>query len=331
MSGILDSKTRVLDVVLTDEGRRQLASGKLRLKYASFTDDGAFYRADDDGVTADDATQRLYLENCELPQDQVTFQSNVAGKVTPFKNISGITIADGKIISNISSSLLTGSNDGLILSGSDLVVSVDELLNASIDSFTKLRTIGTVNHLLDDFNFAVSENSIRFVITNDKPLAKTQRKIANITQLEGLIADPRFSNQANFQFLPPIQRMSSVIDKKDVATIIKTYGVGDYVPWGLTSPLTISNINDELSSYANLGFSKRIKFDPTSYDNTLFGQFFEQTENELRKLDVIDYGTHAYVGESGRDVWQHVFFAGRMLVDDNGDDTFIHYFTLVFS
>ena len=43
MAGILDKKTRFIDYVITQEGKRQLASGKLRAEYASVTDMHTFY------------------------------------------------------------------------------------------------------------------------------------------------------------------------------------------------------------------------------------------------------------------------------------------------
>ena len=38
MSGILDNKSRVLDTVITTEGRRQLAEGGVDIQYVTFTD-----------------------------------------------------------------------------------------------------------------------------------------------------------------------------------------------------------------------------------------------------------------------------------------------------
>ena len=43
MAGILDKKTRFIDYVITQEGKRQLASGMLRATYASVNDMHTFY------------------------------------------------------------------------------------------------------------------------------------------------------------------------------------------------------------------------------------------------------------------------------------------------
>ena len=44
MAGILDKKTRFIDFVVTQEGKRQIASGELKAEYASVTDMHAFYK-----------------------------------------------------------------------------------------------------------------------------------------------------------------------------------------------------------------------------------------------------------------------------------------------
>jgi len=41
--GILDKKTRFIDLVITQEGKRQIAAGKLRAELASLSDGTAFY------------------------------------------------------------------------------------------------------------------------------------------------------------------------------------------------------------------------------------------------------------------------------------------------
>ena len=47
MAGILDNKNRIMDTIITTSGRRQISSGRLRVEYASFTDGGTFYEADE--------------------------------------------------------------------------------------------------------------------------------------------------------------------------------------------------------------------------------------------------------------------------------------------
>ena len=74
MSGILDSKTRVLDSLITLEGRKQLMNGGMNIKYVSFTDGSVVYKEDlFNSGSSDDATQRIQFEASNLPQDQISF------------------------------------------------------------------------------------------------------------------------------------------------------------------------------------------------------------------------------------------------------------------
>ena len=85
MAGILDSKSRIMDVVITEQGRRQLASGQMKIEYATFTDLGAFYSGDEDGVL-EDPSVRIYFEAAsDLPSDLVTLETDDSGLLTPYR------------------------------------------------------------------------------------------------------------------------------------------------------------------------------------------------------------------------------------------------------
>ena len=58
MAGILDAKERVLDTIITPAGRAQIASGELRIEYASFTDRQMYYATASNGELNDDAIQK---------------------------------------------------------------------------------------------------------------------------------------------------------------------------------------------------------------------------------------------------------------------------------
>ena len=44
MAGILDNKERIIDSIVTLEGRRQVIGGKLKVEFASFSDRYTFYQ-----------------------------------------------------------------------------------------------------------------------------------------------------------------------------------------------------------------------------------------------------------------------------------------------
>ena len=97
MSGILNTKQRIMDTILTQEGKRQLASGELRLNFITFTDNATFYKKDLVSGSAD-ATERIYLESCNLPQDQITFESHDTGGLKSFIGTDefGYKVLNGK-------------------------------------------------------------------------------------------------------------------------------------------------------------------------------------------------------------------------------------------
>lgn len=84
MAGILDKKSRVIDAILTVEGRRRMAEGTYSISYATFTDEGVVYQPDSLNGHVD-PTEKIYLESRNLPQDEITFSADDEGKIVPFR------------------------------------------------------------------------------------------------------------------------------------------------------------------------------------------------------------------------------------------------------
>ena len=82
MAGILDSKERVQDFILTKRGRQQLSEGRLQLCYATFTDLHPFYKGTE-GVV-DDASSRLFLEAFQRQQDQIVPPALADGRLLAY-------------------------------------------------------------------------------------------------------------------------------------------------------------------------------------------------------------------------------------------------------
>ena len=40
MAGLLDPKSRILDSIITEEGRRQIINGGMKIRFATFSDIG---------------------------------------------------------------------------------------------------------------------------------------------------------------------------------------------------------------------------------------------------------------------------------------------------
>jgi hypothetical protein len=332
MSGILDNKSRIMDTIVTLAGRQQIADGKLKVEHVSFTDAATFYQADVVSGSSD-ATQRIYFESCHLPQDQITFEADDSGRLKPFRNGDGIQVKDGQILeysfNALTSSVVTGSNEGVrFLSGDEFASTAESLLASSIDNFNKLRTIATKDKVFEDDGFGVGQKDIEFTLTNDRPIANPTLHTAHINHLESLFNDVRLSHIQNFKYLPPINKVDDLsLDKQDHRATWQHH-LGNYRPWGRSHIYALSpaQIEHELQHYANMHFVKVVNFDPTSRENRLLGQFFEVHHNVMKKLDVIEYGSYS-IAKGHR---KHIFFVGKVLTDENETHTFVHLFTLVF-
>lgn len=328
MSGILDSKQRIMDTIVTLEGRRQIADGKLKIEYVSFTDGMAFYSADMvSGST--DASSRLYFEQSHLPQDQITFEADDSGKLKPFKNSQSIEVFGGKIISpTVTFGEITGggtTKNYTIVSGGEFVSSASTLVSSSIQNFQNLYLIGTNDALfLEDENFEVSPKFQEFVINDYGPL-KPASYIKSLNKMPSIFEDKHFSNVINFKYLPPINKVSDKNVDKSKAESTTSYQIGNYARLGLYDEYTNFDLEKDLSKSEKAGYKKTFRFEPTSFKNMLVSQIFELSEDELRKLDVLEYGSYKYEG-----VDKQVYFVGRVLVDDYGTNTFVKLFTLVF-
>ena len=67
MAGILNNKSRILDTIITDEGRRQLGTGKMQIKFATFTDNATFYEANLVSGSADVGNRIFFKFNVFYP------------------------------------------------------------------------------------------------------------------------------------------------------------------------------------------------------------------------------------------------------------------------
>ena len=314
MSGILDSKSRVMDTILTEEGRSQLAFGGIDVSYITFTDGAAFY-AQDVVSGSQDATKRIYFEACSLPQDQITLKANLLGHVDQFANMSGIRLKDGKsIVSNLTSSHESTTTQY----GDQFSVTVEKILSSSLQNFNNLYTIGTQDSVFDTDGFAVGPSYAEFVVRDGYPV-DYQRYNVNIDNIESIFQDPRFSNVTNFKFLPPINKIDDKsVDKKN-STSLKGKTLGTYRPFGSETVAKPIHLESDLQS-ANFQ-SVQFSFDPTSKKNRMMCQFFESTNDTLTKMDIVNFGKY-----SGR----QYFLVGKVVQDNKGTDTFLHTFTMIF-
>lgn len=337
--GLLDSKTRIFDTIVTLEGRRQIAAGKMKAEFYSFTDAGSFYAQDTSVSAAFDGTKRVYLEANSLPQDMVTFEADDAGKLVQFPNTNMI-VRNGQILLQVTSSA-SGSTGRTYLPTEDNIFAsmADSLLSSSIDSYRNQYIIGSPD-IFDESQdeFLVSPNEIEFTVSDTAPLArKNEIYQGNIETTDGLFLDSRLSHLPNFQYLAPINKY-----RPGDASVNM---LGNYPILNQRPQLTYGDVEKEFNWAVKRGYSTTISFEETSQINNLVCQMFEVGKGEVVKLDVIDFGLFTLSGEdisvSDRKrqesdprnrpiLTKHVFFVGKVFTDSKGVHKFINLFTLIF-
>jgi hypothetical protein len=310
MSGILDSKKRMLDTILTQEGRRQLAQGALRLEFVSFTDGETFYEADSVSGSSD-ASERIFYEACDLPHDQITFEADDSGRLVPYRG-SSLGVLNGKVLSGSTDAYLS------VVSGSEFASVSGQLLASQIDAFNRLFALRTDDVFFDEEReFDTNINEITFIITDDTPFRRLQAKKACIDKIESLFQDKRLSHIANFMYLPPVNNAQTY----DATT----FPLGNYPVIGQRkTPMTYSQLAAEISERGQ----EVIEFAKTSLKSNVVCQLFEIRQDQMLKLDVIDFGE--VMTDDPVSPVKRVFFAGKIFVDSFGAQTFVNIFDIIF-
>lgn len=314
MAGILDSKTRIFDTIITQEGRRQIARGKLKAEYYSFTDGHAIYNNDTiiSGSSVDE-TYRACFEATPMPYDQITFEADDSGKLMQFRGLNDISIQAGQIYSGSSNELLT---DNAFAS-----TATEILTSASIDSFKQLRILGSPEFFRRDNNdFLIGNDKYKFTITDALPISSSAGQEGYIDQMESLFMDKRLSHIPNFQYLPPVNKARAGST---------TTPLGVFPSLGQAPIQTIEDLEQELEFSRSKGFEQISTFYETSTQNNLVCQMFEVSGNSIVKLDIIDFGLFS-TPTNAESPTKHVFFVGKVFTDTTGAATFVCLWTVIF-
>ncbi|NBP56007.1 hypothetical protein EBU71_05635 [bacterium] len=318
MAGILNAAERILDTVITTEGKRQAATGKMKVEYVSFSDAGAIYALDTLVSGGLDFTSRITFEAGNMPQDAIVFETDDSGNLLAnfIDGDAGYKVRAGKVFP-----ILTGSTrfEAPFISGSQFASLAGTLLSSSLKNFVKLSLLQSPDPLDINFNeFIIDKKDLTFKITDTKPIANSEIQEIDVDKIESIFFDKRLSHVPNFQYLPPINKPR---DGSNNSVVIGAYKNLNQLPY-----TTYEQLANELSSSINLGYSREIEFLETSRPNNIFGQFFEQYADGFKKLDVIDFGIFP-PDNNGKA--HHVFFVGKVFIDSNNTPTFVNIFTLV--
>lgn len=308
MAGILNDKQRIMDVLLTMNGRRQISDGTFKIEFASFSDHGVFYRAGE-GEVADDAGSRIMFEAYSSPSDVVIPEINSEGAIS-MNVFSGNSLTNGKIVTTDTDAY--GNPKRRFVSGSiDVYSSSADIIQNSINSFDNLQIIGTKNNWSDQDFFSTSKNSITFSRPVDSP---DNEKF--LDAISPVFTDDSLASMPAFKYLPPVYD-----DPQSTLQLpMAAYRRMNVHP-KLDFKSLISSLNTESFEKDTVHFKSD---DP--YLN-IVSQVFEINGESVGKLAIIDYGT--YVNEDGSEIGS-VYHLGKIYRDSSNVPKFVKVLSIVF-
>jgi len=314
MAGILDNKTRVMDVVVTAEGKRQIGTGDFKIAYATFTDKNAFYDESSISGSFDSATRRPYIEASSLAFDVITIEKDDNGAVIPFATV---TDSNGDRVNATAGTLTKNGEPAGKTNNKDNQQIVNTILSGTIQNFKKQMIIASKDPLDESETFELSDNIATFNYGNRGPIVGDDL-VSTVDQAASVFTDKRFSNSVNFMFMPPIAKTS----QGDVT-------LGQYTDVREVEQYTyddvIAEVVGDVPDQPICPF-KEIEFTQTSATNDICIQAFEMGQY-LRKLDMVDFGEYYVADDENPN--KHVVFLGKTYVDSYGATNFANIFTII--
>ena len=348
MAGILNKKTRFVDLVVTQEGKRQMASGKLRAEYASLSDASVAY---EDSMTAADVRTKIYFQTMEKPENVIVLEKDDSGQLIDYDFSPKQSIVGDNIFSK------EGSTKNLhalkLATGSQFTSLSEELPSSFLRHFKNHQIVGTK---IDNENneFEVDKEQLYFAISNTVPFPNGPKKeTINVNQAESFLFDAKLTHLDNFLYLPPenvdgtsygvyqdlrnmtretwedikkdlgFKHFEEIENFKNENNDMRIDKSGDYKVFNRKKLLPTSI--DLLKQYNVVNFEK------TSNDNNLLMQIFESDPGraKLKKLDIINAGVFYEEDDVNKRYEKQVFYAGKIYFDDYNSPTFINIFTII--
>jgi hypothetical protein len=187
-----------------------------------------------------------------------------------------------------------------------------------VESFKEMMPLRSedISRARPGFELNSNEETIE---VSGKTLPPGFSKVVNLKNLEPLWEDKKLTQVANFQFLPPVSKVSGNV-------------IREFQKLQQPAVLSFSTLIEQLSQTDVDPVS--ITFPATSLDNNVVVQVFEITSGSVEKLRMIDFGEFEDEDptstESLDSPGKHCFFAGKLFNNKTGEPTFVNIFTVVF-
>ena len=302
-----------MDTIITKEGRRQIPSGELKIRYVSFTDRHTFYACDEaDHSVAEDCTDRIQLEAMSRPQDQIIFETDDQGSLISFVG-SGIKVGNGGQLYKVPDGSL--QEKAVTENHAATSLLVDELLSGAERNFIDQQITATFDDFTETSGFRIFPSSMMFRVTDRYPISATEITEASIDNIECLYQDKRLQHLPFYRYLPPTNKK---IPYEDAGRPL-----GNYPRLNQPDTEDIHGLEAALKKREKIEFA----FTDTSRENNLVMQFLEAGEGKIEKLAMIDFGE--FPNEDPYSPGKHVFFVGKIFPDGHGMHTYVNMFVII--
>ena len=349
MAGILDSKSQFIDLVVTQEGKRQIASGELRAKYISLSDAAAFY----DKAEKDNVSDRIYFEVAETPNNVIVIEKDDSGKLfdfdfSPTGSIVGNNIfdKDATVTNTLKLSPVTGSS---------FASTSTSLFHTFLTHFKSHQILGSKED--EKGKFKLSQDTVRFAISNTVPWAEGPHdETINVNDAEPFFFDKKLTHIDNFDFLPPrntdgtrygrhrdfrsrrretlrgIKRELGNAGFRGSERIRDTNRSTRAYRKDMSGDFEVINRREKTHTRRTREIRQfqTVYFDETSNKNNLLMQVFEDSHGaKLTKLEIVDAGSF-YDRNDERYPEKRIFYVGKVYFDSFSTPTFVNIFTIIF-
>lgn len=307
--GVLNSKTRVVDVVMTPNGRASLALGGLNVAYATFTDGQTYYEPSSITGSYDTTTDRIFLESPgSLPQDTLSLTTDDTGKLIPASAFGTNITQQGTLYTD--STPVVGYQ-----TGSGFSSAVTNIVNMFQTAYMYNALIGSRAPLDDDQNFSIVPNSASFNMPSDLVIDD----VAEIDSADSLFFDKRFANLPQFKFLPPVVSSAGIVTELGKYNNIKKF-----------NQYTYEDLKNDVFGTEKFPIKQRsdINIETSTQENDLIVQMYEITNDGVTKLDAVDYGEVIDYTDSDHQQKRVIFF-GKVFLDSSETATYVNLFTVV--
>lgn len=196
MAGILDKKSRILDYVITDNGRSQLENNDIRYKYATLSDKSIVYTKD----FSLSALKKSDITDSEIHYIPLEITTKGNTEINPEFDLRKYFFGNNIVLDISEINQNTTTRDASISN-----YLTDYSLSSHMKNLKYLRTKRTLNNnkSLTFFSNSTINKDIDF--NNDVLRYTTIKNIISNKEKKPVVAlDRRFSHKNNFKFLPPI-------------------------------------------------------------------------------------------------------------------------------